>query len=284
MQDTKTESQKGQKGPPQTDVAIRNRFRALAEPARTAEVVAKTFGARGISLFDLERIRLPTGWGALWQIVGADGEASGERAIEAIIPWMRNDRLYWGREFGSGVQTPPCCTSLDLISQGVEYGHGDNGSEDGKTSHACSSCTQNRFGTGEKGRGKACREIWTVFLLRAGREDGVFPAVLFVTPGSLKPWRKYHTWLCSRGLYYASVLHRLELQQAKSSDGIAYSAIKPSVVRELTDEETAVVESYGQIVRESFGGVMADSADIGGALENRLQAEGISSIEDRETM
>lgn len=250
-------------------VTVQSQYMALQKAERTAEVVKKTFGNKGISLFDLERVKLPTGGSTQWSIHSETGQISNTQKIQCLIPYMRNDRTYWADSFeSSGGGSPPACTSIDLINQVTEVGHGDNGTGQGE--HRCDSCPQNAWGSdprakagdnGKKG-GKACRESWILFLLREGREQHLFPSVLVLTPGSLKAWRGYNTLLTSQGLYYATVLHELELVQARSKGGITFAEVKPSMVRKLTDDECAAMEMYENAVRSSFGGVRVQAEDV----------------------
>jgi hypothetical protein len=138
---------------------------------------------------------------------------------------------------------------------------GDNG--EGQGVHDCRTCKQNAWGSDPRGTGgKACRETWLIFLLREGREKHLFPSLLVVTPGSLKGWTRYNTWLTSQGLYYASVVHRLELQKAQSKAGIAYAEIKPSMIRELRADELEHMRRYEDAVRTAFGGVRVEADDV----------------------
>jgi len=241
---------------------VHQRFMALQRAEQTADVVKRTFGNKGISVFDLERIKIPAGGGVAWQVVDSTGDMDSMKSITCAIPYMRNDRSYWAQDFQmSGGGSPPSCVSLDLINQAVEQGVGDNG--DGPGTHACRTCKQNQWGSHPLGTGgRACRETWLIFLLREGREKHLFPSLLVVTPGSLKGWTRYNTGLVSQGLYYASVLHRLELQPAKSKGGIAYAEIKPSMVRELTEEEMGHMRRYEDAVRSAFGGVRVEADDV----------------------
>ena len=240
---------------------VHERFVALQRGHQTAELVRKTFGSRGISEFDLERIQLPSGKSTQWQVMGANGTFSEISEIKCLIPAIRNDRGYWKDQYGKGPKSPPQCQSIDLVGQIEEMGIGDNG--EGQGQHLCATCKQNRFGTAHGGNpGKACREHWVVFLLRDGRESDVFPSVLFLTPGSLKVWRKYLTSLAGRGLAYDAVSHSLGLQPARAAGGADYMMINPISGTALSKEEAKMMEGYGKAIRQSFWGLTANSDDV----------------------
>lgn len=243
-------------------VPIHEQFSALQKAEKTAEVVKRTFGNKGISVFDLERIKIPAGGMTQWQVVDSNGEVESLKSITCAIPYMRNDKSYWKESFQeTGGGRPPNCISLDLINQAEEKGVGDNGT--GLGEHVCRTCPQNQWGSHPLGGGgKACRETWILFVLRQGREKHLFPSILVLTPGSLKSWMAYNTSLTSQGLYYASVLHRLELQAATSKGGIKYAEVKPSLERELTEPELDHMRRYEDAVKGAFGGVRVEAEDV----------------------
>lgn len=246
-------------------VPMREKYVALRSPERVAELIKTNLGGRNLSIFDLERIRVPSGKPAgtkyLWQITDSAGGGEFKEEITCLIPYYRIDRTYWKKAYGDGAKGPPDCSSLDLANQKRDIGIGDNGQ--GMGEHRCVMCPQNKFGTAAKGAGKACREINLLFVMREGREKSLFPSVVSVTPGSMKAWRAYCQGLVDQHqIFYYEGIHRLELKVEKSGGDIVYAQLKPTLVRVLTEEERKAIEPYRKTVEVSFRTVSVEADDV----------------------
>lgn len=232
-------------------------FKALQRASKIKEVIEANFGNRGISLFNLERVRIPAGGSITWNILDPTGEESVEQEIIAMIPYKTDQRCFWERPFeDSGGGSPPSCHSTDLI-----LGFGNNGESDGR--HECRTCPRNQWkqGVGDTVAGKECREMRVMFLLRKGREEHIFPSILVITPGSLKNLDGYLTSLTSQGLPFYACLHRLTLEKTQSKGGVKYAAVKAKIVRELDDAELKMVQEYGKAMAVPFGGLTITQED-----------------------
>lgn len=244
-------------------VRVDQKFRALKDVTKTAEVMRANFGNKSISIFNLERIKLPGGGSMSWQIVDSTGELTESKSLTAVIPYLRNERDFWlkGIDEPGGGGAPPDCRSIDL-SMGI----GDNG--EGPGEHKCFTCRQNQWGSkrikGVPAAGKACGELWILFLLREGRENHVFPSVLMVKPGSMKSWEGYLTNLTSQEVPYWGAMHRLELSPATNKTGIRYAQIKPSLIRVLEPDEIEKLAAYRLAAEKAFSEMIPDRIDEDG--------------------
>ena len=241
-------------------VPITESFRALSKASELGEIVKANFGSEGISIFDLERIVLGSGGAQTFRIIDGLGESSADN-FEAVICFMRSGRTWWEAAYGEGGgDSPPDCSSDDLMT-----GIGNNGAGDGHGPHNCASCPNNAWGSDRSGGiGKDCKESKTLFLLRRGREDDIFPSILVVPPGSLRGFARYMTAITSRGLAFYAAMHRFSLGKAQTKGGLAYSTLKVELVRELADGEKSSLIEYAKALREPFTGVRASQADVSG--------------------
>jgi hypothetical protein len=228
-------------------------FLALAKVEKVREVIKTNFGEAGISIWDLERIKIPAGGGMSWQVLSPTGDVTEKKVVTALMPHKREERNFWKEEFGQGASKPPDCYSSNMVT-----GNGDNGTgEIGE--HDCLTCPQNQWGSNSKGEGKACRQNIVAFLLPQGKEDHIFPTILTITPGSLKAAKGYFTDLSSRLLSYQQVVHTITLEKAQNNQKIAYARVKWQIASELTEDDIAKLIQYAETMRASFSSVRVTS-------------------------
>ncbi len=204
---------------------------------KLTKTIKDNLGADKLSSFDFDRIKVPSGGGTTWEIPTLTG-LDESKSIDGVIVFWKTTRGYWNSPYtGEGV--PPNCSSEDGIT-----GRGDPGGD-------CLSCPFNQFGTGrdDKGeitKGKACKEVRAVFLLR---KEGVLPILITAPPMSLKPMRKYFLRLASHGVSYYEAVTRLALEKDKNSNGLTYSRIVPTLGEQLSPEQAASIEAYANTIK-----------------------------------
>jgi hypothetical protein len=229
-------------------VPVTERFDALrVNPDELKEVVDANFGTRTASVFDLERIKVGTGGATAYTVTD---ELDGEDVVkefEAMIAFWKDARSYWAQPLDeSGGGAPPDCSSEDMVT-----GYGTF--EDGSTCRKCESCPYNQWESDPKGgRGKACKEMIIMFLLRTGREERIFPSMLVAPPSSISNISGYMMGLTSRGLPYYGVTHRFTLEGDTNAAGIRYCKVKLLPGRDLTSEERKSLRAYGALMRPTF--------------------------------
>ena len=202
--------------------------------ANFAQAMRDNLGGEEISPMDLVRLKVPSGGATVWTLETEAGEEDAKE-IDGVIIYSAKQRIFW-RDAFSGGSTPPDCFAEDGIT-----GHGDPGGE-------CSSCPNAQFGTGNNGRGQACKMRWLLFLARPGN---VLPMVIDVPPSSLKAVRQYMLKLTSAGTLAATVVTGLALEKDKNQDGIAYSKVKLHTVAKVDDPEYFL--AYANAIRPFLG-------------------------------
>lgn len=208
-------------------------------------------GDVGLNRFSMTRIKIPTGGGIGWTIPSLDGPQVAQELVGVPI-WWSPMRAFWEGGIGDGVPQglPPDCSSQD-----GQIGVGNPGGN-------CRLCPLNEFGTHPNGRGKACKEIRALFLLREGQ---LLPDMVLLPPTSIKPLQDIFLQMISANLPYHKVVLGLKLESARNQDGIIYSKVAARVVARLSDSELAMFAPYRSELRPVLEGVVLESDDVASA-------------------
>lgn len=218
-------------------------------PQELQAVIRENVGGGGITEFDLDRVHVPAGGATTWTIPSLEGEEESKEITGVIVYW-REPRAYWAQSFDeTGGGTPPDCYSPDGV-----HGYGSPGG-------LCAKCPFAQFGSAEKGRGQACKQMRLLFVLRKG---SMLPLVVVAPPTSIKPLKTYFLRLAAQGRPYWSVVTRLTLQRTKNQDGIPYAQIVPQLAGVLDEQATAWMKQYSEALRPVLESVQIVQDDIGG--------------------
>ena len=111
----------------------------------------------------------------------------------------------------------------------------------------CNSCPMNEWGTAEDGRGKACKNMHRVYILREGE---MLPLLLTLPPTSLKNLSDYIALrIVSKGMRSYGVVTKVSLKKAQNAGGINYSQAVFAVAGTLAPEQVAAMSEYSQGVK-----------------------------------
>ena len=190
-------------------------------------------GAGGMTAFDLERIKIPSGGMLAWEIPTITGKPEYVQEFDGVVIFHKDGRVYWEKPLAeSGGNEPPDCSSADCV-----VGIGNPGG-------SCGQCPFARFGSDQQGgRGQACKQVKQLFVARS---DGLLPVVLPLPPTSLSVARKYFLRLTSRRIPYYGVLTRFSLEKATNKGGIAYARAVLSLVEVLPDAQREALRQVGE--------------------------------------
>lgn len=217
------------------DLAVKTNFIPTGDGVITTEEIREQM--KGIQLA-YPRIRIPAGGALQFEIPNPDDPDRPEYAEEltGVIVYHTPSNAYWPYE---GMQSPQC-SALD-----GENGIGDPGGE-------CQNCPLNRFGSGEGGRGKACKNMHRIYLLRPNE---AIPVLLTLPATSLKAWGNYlGLSLLGRGMYPSGVVTRIRLKRETGRDGAnTYSTAVFSIAEKFPDREvTREVMDYAKTLKEQI--------------------------------
>jgi hypothetical protein len=139
-----------------------------------------------------------------------------KKSFLGVIIHVDPQRAFWKKdpeEGGTGQM--PDCYSRDLVKPDAEAT--DQQSAD------CASCPHNAFGSAEKGRGKACKEVRRVFFLPEGKLDA---HVMNVPPTSLKALKTYFTFLAENKIQRPQMaITKFGVKQAENKAGTEYTEL-----------------------------------------------------------
>jgi len=243
--------------PPSTSLAtykkgdvIRMESFALSsyKPEEIQNVVRENLAGMNLSLFDLQKIKVPAGGGISWEVTDNNGILDSVKSIDCAILLWKFIRGYWKDDLESGKTSPPDCKSDDGI-----VGVGNPGG-------VCEKCPLSKFGTDPKrGRGQACKQK---IVLLALMPDKMFPQPIFVPPTSIKAVRSYFLNLTGQNRPFNTVLTNLALRKNKNADGTEYSEVVPTQVGPLEPDLLNRVRAFSEAVRPIFGTIKSEAKTL----------------------
>jgi len=222
---------------------LQSKYPALMGGGDVAAALEANLGGEKIAVWDLERIKVPSGGMLAWEIPGLSGVPTYEQSVEGIIMFHKLGRSFWKQSLSeSGGGVPPDCSSPDNL-----IGIGDPGGE-------CASCPYAQWGSAEsdgdeKARGQACKQQRFVFILREGM---ALPSVIALPPTSLQPMKQWLMQITGKGKPYWCFLVRFNLIESRNKNGIKFAKAQPSIIRQLTNEEVAAAQQFAIQTRETF--------------------------------
>lgn len=230
-------------------------YKALqAKPERMALLIKENLGAAGLTVFKLDRIKVPSGSGpAMWSLPGFKVEAA--ESFEAIVIAKADKRAYWSTAYGSGAgNTPPDCSSDDCV-----VGFGNPGGE-------CRRCPFAQYGSAKKpngapARGQACSQGIMLLILRP---KDTLPSLLLIPPGSLSDAGKYFLRLTQANLAYREVITKFSLKKDKNADNVEFFKVQMEPARPLNTEELSRASLLTEAMAAFFGQQQIQREDVAG--------------------
>lgn len=202
------------------------------EPDEIQELIAENIGSDALTPNDLDRVKVPSGGGSVWEVPSVDGiEAT--KVIEGVIIYRATRRAYWQAKYEGGGEQPDCFSDNGIT------GLGEPGGE-------CAKCPFNEFGSGTDAKGnandsKACKEIRQLFVLPS---DSLIPIVVNVPPGSLANVKSYFLRLLRAQLKSTDVVTHIGLELAESKAGIKFSRVTLAAGARLEPEAAVRLQAY----------------------------------------
>lgn len=125
-----------------------------------------------------QRVKIPTGGALQFELPGEDPDHPDYApTLTGVILYNHSSNAYWMPGSENEEDTTPLCSSVD-----GKMGYGDPGGY-------CADCRLNEFGSDGKGRGKACKNMRQIYLLRSG---DFLPLQLTLSPTSIKPYKEFY--------------------------------------------------------------------------------------------
>lgn len=235
----------------QPDVQATINLPALTNREEVAEVMAANLeGMEG--QFQFDKVKIPSGGGISFEVVDESGEPNPVKELVGVVLDHYPIKSWWADEY-SGEKNAPDCSSMDCKTGTGNPEHGI------KVGQACATCPHNQWGSDPKGgKGKACKDIFRVYILPEGY---AFPVLLALPPTSISNWRKYIQRLTSRIMPYYGVVSLAKLEKDKNAGGIEYSKVVFAKAADLTPVETKTMKDYADSLRPAMRAQAIDSTE-----------------------
>lgn len=199
------------------------------------ELLQDALGGEALGFGDLDRIKVPSGGGAAWEVPSLEGDVS-MRSIEGVIVHKAPRRAYWPysvEDKPDDADGTPDCQSNDGI-----MGVGDPGGE-------CASCPFNEWGSDIKGGpGKACKETRQLFVLT---KNDLLPIVLTVPPTSLANVKAYFLRLLRAQVSPSEVVTSIGLEKADNGK-FKFSKVTLTAGERLSPDARERLRAYAEIL------------------------------------
>jgi len=193
--------------------------------------------AAGMQL-NFPRVKIPAGGGLAFEIPSADStNPEITQKLKGIILYHHPMNAYWPNGRDDEENAPPSCTSLDGV-RGV-----------GTPGVHCKECHFNQWGSGGEGNGKACKNGFSLYLLRSGE---FVPLLISLPPTSIKPYSNFVTSFTSRRRGVYGSLVEIGLQKSKTPGGIEYSVATFSLIEDFHGEALKEVIAYAKGFRSQI--------------------------------
>jgi len=217
------------------------------------------------------RVKIPGGGSLQFEIPSDDPENPDyTKYIEGVILYNHDTCAYWpeGSEYDDNVT--PLCSSVD-----GKMGYGAPGG-------VCATCALNQYGSVEKGKGKACKNMRNLYILRSGE---YMPMLLSLPPTSLRPYSDFITtaFAARRRPIYAGVV-QIGLKRVDNGSN-TYSVATFRLVQRFEGEELLQIKQYADGFREQIKAMnqqRAMDAELGNADAYSDVGTEFQSVEDGE--
>ncbi|SHO54163.1 hypothetical protein [Anaerocolumna xylanovorans] len=183
------------------------------------------------------RVKIPAGGALQFEIPGDDPENPDyKKYLEGVILFNHASCAYW-LDGEMDDNTAPLCSSVD-----GKVGIGEPGG-------TCAVCALNRFGSGENGKGKACKNMRILYLLRDGE---YMPLQITLPPTSIKPFNDFYSAVfAARRRGTCGSIVQIGLKRVENGTN-TYSVATFRKLYDFSGEELAQVKAYAEVFKEQI--------------------------------
>ncbi len=179
---------------------------------------------------NFQRVKIPGGGSLQFELPGDDPENPDyAKTIEGVILYNHASGAYWpeGSEYDD--DTTPLCASND-----GKLGVGSPGG-------ICADCQLNTWGSAPNGKGKACKNMRILYVLRDGE---YMPLQLTLPPTSIRPFSDfYNSAFASRRRGTCGSVVQIALKRASNGKD-DYSIATFKRLYDFTGEQLAQIKAY----------------------------------------
>ena len=200
------------------------------------------------------RIKIPGGGHLQFEIPSGNPDVPDYAPyLEGVILYSHNSNAYWpeGSEYDD--DQPPLCQSFD-----GKVGYGEPGG-------TCADCVLNQFGSDGNNKGKACKNMRMLYLLRSGE---YMPIQIALPPTSLTPYTRFvNEAFLSRRRKVCTGVVRIGLKKAVSGSH-EYCVATFTKIADFAGEDLAHIRAYADGFVAQIKDINAQRAQAGAAASN----------------
>lgn len=185
-----------------------------------------------------DKVSIPSGGGQMWELPGSDNpdEPEYSKEIVGVIVDHHPVNAYFEDDYNGQAQ-PPACSSMD-----GKCGIGCPGG-------SCASCMLNKYGSADDGKGKKCKNLRRIYILRSGE---ILPILITLPPTSIKNFSDYISKrIVMKGMKACDVVTKMSLTMEKSQTGIKYSKVQFAISRILNPEEKKIMREFADNIKNT---------------------------------
>ena len=211
------------------------------------------------------RIKIPGGGHLQFEIPSGNPDVPDYAPyLEGVILYSHNSNAYWpeGSEYDD--DQPPLCQSFD-----GKVGYGEPGS-------TCADCVLNQFGSDGNNKGKACKNMRMLYLLRSGE---YMPIQIALPPTSLMPYTRFvNEAFLSRRRKVCTGVVRIGLKKAVSGSH-EYCVATFTKIADFAGEDLAHICAYADGFVAQIKDINAQRAQAGAAASSIIGDGDASHLE-----
>ena len=184
--------------------------------------------------------------------------------LEGVILYSHNSNAYWpeGSEYDD--DQPPLCQSFD-----GKVGYGEPGG-------TCADCVLNQFGSDGNNKGKACKNMRMLYLLRSGE---YMPIQIALPPTSLMPYTRFvNEAFLSRRRKVCTGVVRIGLKKVVSGSH-EYCVATFTKIADFAGEDLAHIRAYADGFVAQIKDINAQRAQAGAAASSIIGDGDVSHLE-----
>lgn len=181
---------------------------------------------QGVNELKTDRVKIPAGGGVFFELPGeTPDKPDAANEIVGVILKYSYTNAYWRIPYGStGESERPYCVSNDGIS-----GFDVDGMET-----PCRICPRNKFGSADDSRGKACKNMVQLFVLREGDP---LPIEILLPAMSVANFTSYIIrQVSTRDLDVWQVLTKITLTKQTNSGGQPYAQAQFQAIGQIESD------------------------------------------------
>ena len=169
-----------------------------------------------------------------------------DQALNAVVVDFVASNVFYEDMFDKDEMGPPDCfaihaePALMVPSEKAPKKQGDT----------CSRCSMNQWGSGPRGKGKACKNTKLLAILPADADATTPLWVIQVSPTGIKFWEEYTRGLVNRGIAPSQVVTEISFDSNVDYPSLRFKSLRPLEADEYTQVVGRATEAHNRLHTE----------------------------------